>query len=405
MAVEGKTIPPLGAIAGVRVGTVMAGIRKAGRRDLVVVQCDHGTTAVAVFTQSHFAAAPVILAKAHLAQVEPRALVINTGFANAATGDIGMRDATACCAALATQLGCRIEEILPFSTGVIGERLPIAPLIAALPKAVAQATADGWLDAAYGIMTTDTVPKAATREVLLGDKRARFIGIAKGSGMIHPNMATMLSFIATDVAAPRQVLKAALDQAVRSTFNAISVDGDTSTNDALVLLATGQSGVRIDKAQGAEFARFAATLEAICADLAHAIVRDGEGATKFVRIDVSGGRSDEECRIVANTIAQSPLVKTALFASDPNWGRILMAIGRAPIALADANGVVVTLNGVRVFANGMVDPGYREEIGQQALAAQDIVIGVDLAQGPGTATVFTCDLSYDYVRINGSYRT
>jgi len=405
MAVGGKVLPPLGAIPGVRAGTAMAGIRKADRRDLVVIQCDPGTTAAAVFTQSHFAAAPVIVAKAHLAQTEPRALMINTGVANAATGELGRQDAIACCEALARQLGCRTEEILPFSTGVIGERLPTAALIAGLPAAVANGRGEGWLDAAYGIMTTDTVPKAAVAQVRLGETLVGLVGIAKGSGMIHPNMATMLSFIATDVSAPRQVLKAALDLAVRSTFNAISVDGDTSTNDAVVLLATGQSGARIDDTLGPNFTRFVGSLETVCGELAHAVVRDGEGATKFVRVEVAGGRSDDECRQVANTIAQSPLVKTALFASDPNWGRILMAIGRSPIELLDPARVVVTLNGIRVFANGTVDPSYREELGQEALAGQEIVIGVDLGQGLGEATVFTCDLSYEYVRINGSYRT
>ncbi|HUW99078.1 MAG TPA: bifunctional glutamate N-acetyltransferase/amino-acid acetyltransferase ArgJ [Acidiferrobacter sp.] len=405
MVVGGKVLPSLGAILGVRAGTTMAGIRKADRRDLVVILCDPGTTAAAVFTQSHFAAAPVIVAKAHLALAEPRALVINTGVANAATGELGRQDAMACCEALAHHLGCRTEEILPFSTGVIGERLSTAAVIAGLPAAIANARGEGWLDAAYGIMTTDTVPKAAVAKVRLGETPVGFVGIAKGSGMIHPNMATMLSFIATDVSAPRQVLKAALDQAVRSTFNAISVDGDTSTNDAVVLLATGRSGAHIDETKGPNFSRFVAGLETLCADLAHAIVRDGEGATKFVRVCVSGGRSEDECRQVANTIAQSPLVKTALFASDPNWGRILMAIGRAPIELANPAHVSVTLNGIRVFVNGAVDPDYREELGQKAFSEQEITIGVDLGQGSGQATVFTCDLSYDYVRINGSYRT
>lgn len=405
MEVAGKGTPPLGAVPGIRLGTTMAGIRKADRRDLVVIQCEPGTTAAAAFTQSHFAAAPVLVAKSHLARTEPRALLINTGFANAATGEAGRRDALACCDALARELGCRPEEVLPFSTGVIGERLPVAAVLAGLPKAIAAATEDGWLEAAHGIMTTDTVAKTSAAKVMLGDTLVRLVGIAKGSGMIHPNMATMLAFIGTDLSAPRAVLKAALDEALGSTFNAISVDGDTSTNDAVVVLATGKSGVRIERSDGPLFGRFVALLETVCGELAHAIVRDGEGATKFVRVDVFGGRSRHECQVVANTIAQSPLVKTALFASDPNWGRILMAVGRSPIALDDPNRVVVTLNGIRVFANGAVDPSYREEQGQKALAASDIVVGVDLGQGSEKATVFTCDLSYDYVRINGSYRT
>ena len=405
MAVGVKAMPPLGIVAGVRLGTVAAGIRKADRRDLVVIQCDPGTTAAAVFTQSHFAAAPVIVAKAHWRQTEPRALIINTGYANAATGEPGLADAHACCQTLAQALGCRPDEVLPFSTGVIGERLPASTVIAAIPAAVSAASADGWGDAAHGIMTTDTVPKGATREIAMGGKSVRITGIAKGSGMIHPNMATMLSFVATDIEAARPVLQAALARAVKTTFNAISVDGDTSTNDALVVLATGRSGVRLTAAEGPAFSEFCAALEQVCGELAQAIVRDGEGATKFVRVEISGAKSDDEARAVADTIATSPLVKTALFASDPNWGRILMAVGRAPIALDDPNRVTVSLNGVRVFCRGAVDPDYREEVGQKALAAADITVGVDLGQGAGRAVVHTCDFSYDYVRINGSYRT
>ncbi len=405
MAVGVSAMPPLGTIAGVRLGTVAAGIRKAARRDLVVIQCAPGTTAAAVFTQSHFAAAPVIVAKEHWRTCEPRALVINTGFANAATGAAGLEDARACCAAAARAIGCSAQEILPFSTGVIGERLPVAAVVAGIPAAVAAATEAGWADAAHGIMTTDTVPKAGFREVDIGGVPVRLAGIAKGSGMIHPNMATMLSFVATDIEAPRPLLQAALERAVKTTFNAISVDGDTSTNDALVVLATGRSGARLTAAEGPVFAAFCDALEHLCAELAQAIVRDGEGATKFVRVDISGAHSDAQARVVADTVASSPLVKTALFASDPNWGRILMAVGRAPIALDDPNRVVVHLNGVRVFRQGMVDPDYREEMGQEALAGDEIVVAVDLGQGVGRASVHTCDFSYDYVRINGSYRT
>lgn len=404
MAVGLKAMPPLGAIAGVRLGTVAAGIRKADRRDLVVILCDPGTTAATVFTQSHFAAAPVVVAKAHWRHSEPRALIINTGYANAATGEAGLNDARACCEAVARTLSCRADEVLPFSTGVIGERLPVAAVIAGIPAAVGAACEDGWADAAHGIMTTDTVPKGATCEISMGGKPVRITGIAKGSGMIHPNMATMLSFVATDLGATRPVLQAALAHAVKTTFNAISVDGDTSTNDALVVLATGRSGVRLT-AEGPAFTQFCEALREVCAELAQAIVRDGEGATKFVRVEISGAKTDEEARIVADTIATSPLVKTALFASDPNWGRILMAVGRAPIAIDDPDRVTVSLNGVRVFGHGTVDPDYREEAGQQALAAADITIGVHLGQGTGQAVLHTCDFSYDYVRINGSYRT
>ncbi len=405
MAVGVGEMPALGRVAGIALGTAAAGIRKAGRRDLVIVQCAEGTTAAAVFTQSHFAAPPVLLAKAHLAACAPRALLINTGYANAATGDLGRRDAEECCAALARHLQCRPEEILPFSTGVIGERLPVARLIGGLPAALAASSEDGWADAAFGIMTTDTVPKAAVHELLLDGTPVRIVGIAKGSGMIHPDMATMLGFIATDAEIPSPVLQAALRQAVKTTFNAISVDGDTSTNDAVVVLATGRSGARVPRLEAAAFAPFVAALEGVCRTLAQLIVRDGEGATKFVQVDVTGARSESEARVVADTIAKSPLVKTALFAADPNWGRILMAVGRAPIAPIDPARVVVTLNGVRVFRGGAVDPDYREERGQEALAREDVTIGVDLGQGEARATVYTCDFSYDYVRINGSYRT
>lgn len=404
MAVGTLSMPSLKPIAGVTLGTAMAGIRRVDRRDLLVIMCEPGTTAAAGFTQSQFAAPPVILARAHLARCAPRALVVNTGYANAATGEHGFIDAQACCDAVAVLAQCTPEQVLPFSTGVIGERLPTARLIAGLPAAFATLRPDGWDDAAQAILTTDTVPKGASTTIPFPQGTVTLTGIAKGSGMIHPNMATMLSFIATDIQAPASVLKSALDIAMASTFNAITVDGDTSTNDAVVLLATGQSGI-VMESSGAVFARFVAVLEEICMKLAHAIVRDGEGATKFIRVEVSGGRSVEECRVVANTIALSPLVKTALFAGDPNWGRILMAIGRAPIAPLDVSRVVVSLNGIRVFMQGAVDPSYKEEFGQKALAGDDITIHVDLGHGASAARVYTCDLSHEYVRINGSYRT
>ncbi len=404
MAVGIKGLSSLRPVHGVRLGTVMAGIRKADRRDLVIIQCDEGTAGAAVFTQSQFAAPPVLLAKAHLGLAAPRALIINTGYANAATGEQGLEDARACCQAVASHLNCAVEEVLPFSTGVIGERIPVDRIVSAVPAALAAASAEGWNEAASGIMTTDTVPKGVSVTLTAGGREVTITGIAKGSGMIHPNMATMLSFVATDVAAEAAVLQAALKRVVATTFNAITVDGDTSTNDALVLLATGRSDVLLESS-GPVWDAFVEALERVCRTLAQAIVRDGEGATKFVEIQVTGGRSAEECRAVADTIALSPLVKTALFASDPNWGRILAAIGRAPIAPLDTRDIVVMLGDACVFRNGAVDPGYSEEWGRRAFAGEEIHIRVDLGQGDASATVFTSDLSYEYVRINGSYRT
>ncbi|MHB1565558.1 MAG: bifunctional glutamate N-acetyltransferase/amino-acid acetyltransferase ArgJ [Acidiferrobacter sp.] len=404
MAVGFCGLPVLNPIAGIRLGTVMAGIRKAGRADLVVIQCSEGTTAAGAFTRSQFAAPPVVIARDHLRQASPRALVINTGFANAATGEQGWQDAQACCTALASHLHCRGEEILPFSTGVIGERLPTDRILAALPAAIAIGAVDGWADAANGIMTTDTVPKGASLQIEHEGRTATVTGIAKGSGMIHPDMATMLAFVATDLVAPKALLQAALDCVLPTTFNAITVDGDTSTNDAIVVLATGRSGMLLEPT-GLVWERYVATLQRVCETLAQAVVRDGEGATKFVTVAVSGGRSTDECRRVAYTVALSPLVKTALFASDPNWGRILMAIGRSPIEPLDTTRVVVRLNGICVFTHGCVDPNYEEAAGQRALAQSEVTIGIELGHGQAHADVYTCDLSHDYVRINGSYRT
>ncbi|MDA8361210.1 MAG: bifunctional glutamate N-acetyltransferase/amino-acid acetyltransferase ArgJ [Gammaproteobacteria bacterium] len=404
MAVGIKGLPHMRPIQGIRLGAVMAGIRKADRRDLVIIQCDEGTTAAAVFTQNQFAAPPVLLAKAHLRLAAPRALIINTGYANAATGERGLEDARRCCQSVAERLNCAVEEVLPFSTGVIGEPLPVERIVAGIPAALEAGAAGGWSDAASGIMTTDTVAKGASLTVPVGGREITITGIAKGSGMIHPNMATMLAFVATDAVAQAPILQAALEQVLATTFNAVTVDGDTSTNDALVLLATGRSGVLLERT-GPAWTAFVEGLEKVCMTLAQAIVRDGEGATKFVTVRVTGGRSVEECRVVANTIALSPLVKTALFASDPNWGRILMAVGRAPIAALDTRDITVMLGDVCVFRDGAVDPGYSEEWGRQAFAGEEIRIGVDLGQGGASATVFTSDLSYEYVRINGAYRT
>ena len=391
-------------VVGVRLGTACAGIKYPDRRDLVVVEVSAGTRAAAVFTQNAFCAAPVAVAWAHLAAAAPRYLLVNTGNANAGTGRQGLADAESSCLALAELAGCRPDEVLPFSTGVIGEPLPLARLTAGLPAALAALRPDGWGDAAHGIMTTDTRPKWAARRAPLGGREVAVTGIAKGAGMIRPDMATMLAFVATDAAADEAALRRILADAVADSFNAITVDGDTSTNDACVLLATGRSGAIVPSA-GAEYDRFAAMVREVCVDLAQAIVRDGEGATKFITVLVEGGRDRAECRQVAYTIAHSPLVKTAFFASDPNWGRILAAVGRAGLADLDLERVAIHLDEVCIVRAGGRAPEYTEEQGQRAMGRPDITIRVELGRGETAARIWTTDLSFDYVRINAEYRT
>ncbi|OGI51266.1 MAG: bifunctional ornithine acetyltransferase/N-acetylglutamate synthase [Candidatus Muproteobacteria bacterium RIFCSPHIGHO2_02_FULL_65_16] len=406
MPVGLKELPTLHPVPGVRLGTTTAGIRKQGRRDLVVIECTPGTKAAAVFTQNRFCAAPVIVAREHLAKGAPRALLINTGCANAGTGAPGIEDARACCAALARELGCSATEVLPFSTGVIGERLPLERVVAGIPGCLAGLGADGWPDAAAGIMTTDTVPKGASRQFKLGGKTVTVTGIAKGAGMIRPDMATMLAFVATDAAVSPDVLQAVLADAARVSFNRITVDGDTSTNDACVLLATGRAGhPELRAPQGAGHEALMRAVTEVCTELAQAIVRDAEGATKFITIEVIGGASEADCLAVAYTIAHSPLVKTAFFAGDPNWGRILAAVGRAPVSRLDANAVTIHLDDVRVVRAGALDPGYREERGRAVLGKPEITVRVDLGVGDARARIWTSDLSHDYVRINAEYRS
>jgi glutamate N-acetyltransferase/amino-acid N-acetyltransferase len=392
-------------VRGIRLGTVAAGIRKKERRDLVLIECIEGTQAAAVFTRNRFCAAPVVVAREHLSRSAPRALLINTGFANAGTGERGLHDARASCEAVARARSIAPEAVLPFSTGVIGESLPMDRLIAGLPGAVAALTADGWNDAAWGIMTTDTVPKGVSRMAEIAGAAITVTGIAKGSGMICPNMATMLAFIATDA----RVSQAALDECVRraadASFNRITVDGDTSTNDACVLLATGVAdNAPVETPAGEAFSQLLAAVTDVCAELAQMIVRDGEGATKFVTIDVEGA-DDADCNAVARTIAHSPLVKTALFASDPNWGRILAAIGRAPIAGLDVDRVAIWLDDVLVVERGARAAGYAEHDGARVVARPDFTIRVALGGGPGRARLWTSDLSHEYVRINAEYRS
>lgn len=406
MPVGLKGLPPLAAVPGVRLGTAIAGLRKPGRRDVVVIECIPGSEAAAVFTRNRFCAAPVQVAREHLSRAMPRALVINTGYANAGTGLLGVQDAQATCAALAKQLGCEAEQVLPFSTGVIGERFPLERLIAALPDAVHALAGEGWSDAANGIMTTDTVPKGASRRVSLGEHGVTVTGIAKGAGMIQPNMATMLAFVATDAVVSHAALEACIRAASEGSFNRITVDGDTSTNDACVLLATGKAGnPRIEQPVGPLYEQLCRAVTDVCTQLAQAIVRDGEGATKFITIEVVEGVSQSDCWEIANTIATSPLVKTAFFASDPNWGRILAAIGRARVAQIDIDRVGIWINDVCVVQGGSLAASYTEEAGKAAMRPAEIQVRVTLGLGRYSATVWTCDLSHDYVSINADYRS
>lgn len=391
-------------VAGIRLGVSCASIKYPQRRDLVVIEAAAGTQAAAVFTGNAFCAAPVTVARRHLAVARPRYLLINTGNANAGTGRQGLVDAEASCRALAEQTGCRLEEVLPFSTGVIGEPLPLYRLLTGLPAALGALQPEGWLDAAHGIMTTDTRPKWASRRLHLQGREVTVTGIAKGAGMICPNMATLLVFIATDAELEPGSPQALLEAAVADSLNAITVDGDTSTNDACVLLATGQSGVRIG-ATNADTEAFAAALNEVCIELAQAIIRDGEGATKFITVTVESGRDRAECRQVAYTIAHSPLIKTAFFASDPNWGRILAAVGRAGLIDLDLERVAIHLDEVCIVQGGGRAPDYTEAQGQQVMARPDITIRVELGRGTAAARIWTTDLSFDYVRINAEYRT
>ncbi len=391
-------------VAGIRLGVARAGIKYPDRRDLVVIEVAAGTQAAAVFTQNAFCAAPISVARTHLATMAPRYLVINTGNANAGTGVQGLADAEATCQALAEQTGCRPEEVLPFSTGVIGEPLPVERLVTGLPAALASLQAEGWTEAAHGIMTTDTRPKEASQRLTLNGRKVTVTGIAKGAGMICPNMATMLAFVATDAAVDQALLQRILHGAVADSFNAITVDGDTSTNDALVLLATGQSGATVP-AQGEDYAHFAEAVRIVCVELAQAIIRDGEGATKFITVQVEGGQDIAECRQVAYTIAHSPLVKTAFFAADPNWGRILAAVGRAGLTDLDLERVKIHLDEICIVRAGGRAPDYTEAQGQQVMARPDITIRVELGRGAATARIWTTDFSFDYVRINAEYRT
>jgi glutamate N-acetyltransferase / amino-acid N-acetyltransferase len=390
-------------VPGVRLGAVAAGIRYRDRDDLVLMELAAGASLAAVFTRNAFRAAPVIVAREHLAAGGARCLLINAGNANAGTGERGLRDAQASCAHVAEVMGCRPEQVLPFSTGVIGEPLPVPRIREAIPRLAAQLSADTWIQAMRAIMTTDTVGKGISRRITLSGGTVTLTGIAKGSGMIHPDMATMLAFLASDVSVPAAELQEMLAGAVGRSFNCITVDGDTSTNDACVLAATGASGIRLVNADDRR--RFMTALQAVCDHLAQAIVRDGEGATKFITLHVTGAATPQEARQVADGVAHSPLVKTALFASDPNWGRILAAVGRAGIADLDVSRVRIEIGDVLIVEKGGRAPDYTEEAGQRVMGEAEIPIHIHLARGSAEARIHTCDLSFDYVRINAEYRS
>ncbi|HNW64636.1 MAG TPA: bifunctional glutamate N-acetyltransferase/amino-acid acetyltransferase ArgJ [Piscinibacter sp.] len=394
-------------VAGVELGITMAGVRKANRRDLLVVKLAPGASVAGVFTQNRFCAAPVQVCREHLGGEQGiRAIVVNTGNANAGTGADGMARARSTCAALGALLGVAAEQVLPFSTGVIMETLPSERIEAALPAALADAKPDQWALAAQAIMTTDTLPKAASRQVQIGGKTITITGISKGAGMIRPNMATMLGFIATDAAIAPHLMQELVREAADRSFNRITIDGDTSTNDSFVLIATHQAGnAPIAQAESSDGALLREALIAVAQQLAQAIVRDGEGATKFITVRVDGGRSKEECRQAAYAIAHSPLVKTAFFASDPNLGRILAAVGYAGIADLDQSTIDMFLDDVHVVHQGGRRPEYREEDGARVMRQSEITVRIDLHRGPAHATVWTCDLSYDYVKINADYRS
>ncbi len=394
-------------VPGVKLGIAMAGVRRANRRDLTVVTLDEGSQVAGVFTRNRFCAAPVQLCRQHLAaDSHSRAILINTGNANAGTGDDGLARALSTCIALARKLEISPQQVLPFSTGVIMESLPNDRIEAGLPAALADLREDNWGAAAEAIMTTDTVPKAVSRQVKIGGKTVTVTGISKGAGMIRPNMATMLGFVATDAVISPALMNVLVHEAANQSFNRITIDGDTSTNDSFLLIATGKAGhdtiTRLDSADGAVLRD---ALIEVSQQLAHAIVRDGEGATKFIAVQVDGGRSEHECRQVAYAIAHSPLVKTAFFASDPNLGRILAAVGYAGIDDLDQTEIDLFLDDVHVAKNGGRNPSYREEDGARVMKQSEITVRVDLHRGRESATVWTCDLSYDYVKINADYRS
>lgn len=407
MAVGLKPPGDLLTVEGISLSTCSAGIYvNKKRNDMALLQLQEGTTVAAVFTRNQFCAAPVIIARQHLAETSPRYLLINAGNANAGTGEQGINDARTLCARLAALCKCNSNEILPFSTGVIGEYLPVEKMSAALDSMVKGLSANNWLSTAETILTTDTIAKASSLRCDVGGKTVTFTGITKGSGMIKPNMATMLAYVATDASIEQTVLQQALNSAVNQSFNRITVDGDTSTNDACVLMATGAAGNNtISSSNSEDYLAFVTALTDLCTELAQSIVRDGEGATKFVTITVRNGASQQDCLAIAYQIAHSPLVKTALTACDANWGRILAAVGNANAGNIDINALTLWLDDVCIVENGQRAAGYTEAQGQAVMARAEITIIVDLQVGNVEETVWTTDLSHEYITINAEYRT
>lgn len=393
-------------VDGVRLGSASLGIRSEPRDDLVVMELGAGSRAAAVFTRNAFCAAPVTIAREHLERQAPRYLLINAGNANAGTGSNGLEDARSCCRALAERSGCSLEQVLPFSTGVVGEPLQVSRFPEAIEAALAALDANGWSRAARAIMTTDTVPKGISRQFIVDGRTVTVTGIVKGAGMIRPDMATMLAFLATDADVAQPVLDACLERAVARSFNRITVDGDTSTNDACVLIATGARGApRIDEAAGEGAEGLLEAVSEVCTWLAQAIIRDAEGASKFITIAVSEGRDEAECLRLAYEIAHSPLVMTAMYASDANWGRILAVVGRAGLDDLDIDAVRIDLGDVAIVCDGGRAAGYTEEQGQRVMSEDEITVSVALGRGSAHATVWTSDLSHEYVTINAEYRT
>lgn len=407
MAIGSGELSKLEAVDGIRIGTVSAGIKTPGRKDLVVFELSDTVSLAAVFTRNAFCAAPVQVAKQHIGSgTIPRYLLINTGNANAGTGQKGVEDAIQLCHVLSEAAGVCVEAVLPFSTGVIGEHLPVATIARAIPEALIALVDAGWSEAAEGIMTTDTRPKGASSSFNFDGKTVTVTGIAKGAGMIKPNMATMLAYIGTDAKIEQGLLQTLFSGVVDRSFNRITVDGDTSTNDACILVATGAAGNSQLKSESDPFYQpLLEAIEIVCLQLAHGLVKDAEGASKFVAVEVEGGATEEECLQVAYTIAESPLVKTALFASDPNWGRVLAAIGRSGLESLNVDMIELYIGDALIAENGQRAASYTEGQGVAAMEGEEIVIRVGLRRGDSTATVWTSDLSHDYVRINAEYRT
>ena len=404
MAVGIKEPENLLAVDGVKCSAISAGIKSVGRKDMVMFEIAEDSKCAAVFTKNVFCAAPVIVAKEHLAAVTPRYLLINSGNANAGTGKQGLEDALSTCQLVAQSAGCKQNEVLPFSTGVIGEALPMDRFGQGIPQAYGELSTSAWMDAARGIMTTDTILKGVSRQIEIDGKAITVTGISKGSGMIRPDMATMLAFIATDAAITSSLLDECLHEAVDQSFNAITVDGDTSTNDACVLIATGRAGNETISSANDNYAVIKQLITEVCIYLAQAIIRDGEGATKFITVEVTDALNTQAAKQVAYTVAHSPLVKTALFASDPNWGRILAAVGRSGVEI-DIDNIEIYLDDVCIVSNGGRASDYSEADGQAVMSQDEISIRIKLNQGDAAARIWTSDLSYEYVKINAEYRT